>query len=455
MDPLTIILAALVLALSIIIRSVDMFRFHAFGVDTFGVLLYSRWLKDGLLNFYKVGKQAAYPSFLPRLLGHLQRLLSVRAMHIIPKLFDVLTAITVFWFTLWFSGNEFGALLALLICTFSPINIINGYGIGTRNVGSFFFVLTLLTSYVTIFNTEARYAMFALAIASCVLMMLTNRIAYKSYFFLAIATLILLPLNILFGMFLLVALISFALCLLVTHGGFMNDLKGQIFLIEFFRNRKSKEKSLMKRVILVFYYDLWWCIGILAVFSGANPFLALWLCTIVALSLLWPWGEGERHIALVIAPASILAASQLSHQPFIMIPLLLLELSIIIRISIKVLQGRYLVSVDRSLLNLFNAIKGLKDDCLFLCLPPVYSTSVAFFTGKRVLYGDGTSQEGILLQAEVLDAVKTQDDVEALTSKYSVTHIFVDKREFSLAISYNHWEPIIQENRFAVFRRQN
>jgi hypothetical protein len=211
----------------------------------------------------------------------------------------------------------------------------------------------------------------------------------------------------------------------------------------------------MKRIALIFYYDLWWCVGILAIIRGAaDPFLAIWLLTMVALSFLWSWGEGERHIALGIAPASILIASNLSQQTFLIIPLLLLEASIIVRISIKVLQRKYLVSVDRPLLNLFNAIKNIGDDPLFLCLPSVYSIPLAYFTEKKVLYGENSSREGIFFQAEVDDALKTENGVEELAIKYSVTHLFVDKN-FSSAISSNHWHSIIQEERFDVLTRKN
>lgn len=456
MYPMTIMSVVFVLALSIIIRCVDIFKFHALGIDTFANLLYSKGLRDGSLNLYKVGK-IVYPPLLPRLLYYLEGRLSVRLLHVIPKLFDVLTSITVFLFTLWFSGNEFVALLALLIYTFSPINVINGYGIGTRNIGSFFFVFTILASYVAMFDTQVNYIMFVLAIASCILMMLTSRIAYKGYFLLAIVTAILIPLNNMFGMFLLVSVISLVLCMLMTRGKFINDLKGHIFLINFFRKRKGKEESITKRIALVFYYNLWWCVGILAIISGAdnnNLFFATWLCTIVALSFLWPWGEGERHIALGTVPASILAASYLLQQPFIIIPLLLFEISVIVRHSIKVLQGQLLVSVDKSMLSLFNAIKEIKGDSLFLCLPTVYSATIAYFTDKKVLYGENSSQEGILFQAEVLDAIKTQSDLEKLALEYSVTHLFVDKKTFPLAISLNYWDPIIQEERFTVLRRK-
>jgi hypothetical protein len=449
----TIISVVFVLALSLIIRSVDIFRFHAVGIDTFANLLYSKRLKTGSLNLHKVGK-IVYPPLLPRLLYYLEGWLSVRILHVIPKLFDVLTSITVFLFTLWFLGNEFVAFLALLIYTFSPINVINGYGIGTRNIGSFFFVFTILASYVAMLDAQVKYIMFVLATASCILMMLTSRIAYKSYFLLVIVTAILLPLNNVFGMFLLVSVISLVLCLLVTRGKFIDDLRGHIFLIHFFRNRRGKEESLTKRTALVFYYDLWWCVGILTIISGADMFFATWLCTIIAISFLWPWGEGERHIALGAAPASIFAASYLSQQPFIIIPLLLLEIFIIVRHSIKVLRGQLLVSVDELLLSLFNAIKQIEGDSLFLCLPTVYSAPVAYFTDKKVLYGENSSQEGILFQAEVLDAIKTQSGLEDLALKYSVTHLFVDKNNFPLTISSDCWDRIIQEERFIVLRRR-
>ncbi len=456
MYPTTALSTAIVLAISIIIRSSEISRFYAFGVDTFGNLLYSRGLGGGSLNLYKVGPSAlvVYPRFLPWLLNHL-RSFSIRTLHIIPKLFDILTSITVFSFTLWLSQNEFIALLALLIYTFSPINVINGYGIGTRNIGSFFFALAILASYVAMFDPRLKYVMFAMAIASSLLMISTSRIAYKSYFILALVTAILLPLNSSFGTFLLVSLISLVLCLAVTRGKFIDDLKAHIFLINFFRKRRGKKKSIVKRIAIVFYYDLWWVIGILAIMNGADLFLAVWLFTVVALSFLWPWGEGGRHIALAAAPASIFSALYLAQRPLLIVPLLLLEISIIIRLSTKVLKGRAPESVDRSLLNLFNAMRNIGDDPLFLCLPPWYNFAVAYFAEKKVLYGDGSSQEGVLFQAEVLDALKAQDGAEELASKYLVTHIFVDRSNFPLEISYNRWDPIIQEERFTVFRRKS
>ncbi len=446
---ITLALALLTVVLSMIIRSIDVLRFQAFGVDTFANLLYARKMKGGSLNLYKTGK-IVYPPTLPWLLKHLEGRVSVRWMHIIPKIFDMLTSITVFLFTLLLTENESAALFALAFYTFSPINVINGYGIGTRNIGSFFFVSAILTSYLVTLNSQFTYAFFVLAVVSSVLMMLTSRIAYKSYFLLSIVLLFLSPVNIPSRVLLLVSATSLTLVLLVTGGKFIDDLKGQVFLINFFRKRKSKEKSIVKRIALVFYYDLWWCVGILAVVNGADLFLGAWLSTIVGLSFVWPWGEGERHAALATAPASILAATYLSGQNLMFTGILLLvEVMIVARISLKVLRGKYLVSVDKPLLNVFGRIRKIEGQTLVLCLPSVYSAPVAYFAEKDVLYGENSSEEGVTFQSEVLDAVETPERLERLISEYHVTHVFIDTQASS-ARAPEGSELVFQQNRFKV-----
>jgi len=453
MHAVTILSAIFVLTVSMIIRSIDALRFQAFGVDTFTNLLYSKRLRHGTLNLYKVGK-IVYPPFLPRLIYYLQGKLSIRKLHLIPKLFDLFTSVMVLWFSFWLSGDEFAAFLALLLYTFSPINVINGYGIGTRTIGSSMFVLTILASYVTMFSIHINYAMLILAIFSCILMMLTSRIAYKSYMILVVSTAILLLLDRAFIVFILVSGLALVLCLLITRGRFVEDLKGHLFLIGFFKNR-MRRKSIIKQFTLVFYYDFSWCLGILVIIKGADLFLSGWLLTIVALSFFWPWGEGERHIALATAPSSILATIYLVQQPFLVIPLLLLEISIITRLSLKIIKGQVSVSVDRHLLSLFDVISKIEGDSLFLCLPLVYSAPIAFFCEKKVLYGESSSREGVFFQAEVLDSTKTQSELEELVLKYPVTHIFIDRYEFPLNMKSNLWLPIIQEERFTVLRREN
>ena len=457
---ITIILVAFVLALSIMLRSVDVFRFYAYGGDTFANLLYSKWLKGGSRNLYKIGK-IVWPPLLPRLLYHLP--LRLRARALIPKIFDVLTSVTVFLFTLWSTGDKFIAFLALLFYTASPINIATGWGISSRNIGSFFLAFTLLASYVAIFDANVRYILLLLAIVSGVLMMFTSRIAYKSYYILAVATIILWQVEILFAVVLLIAILSFVLCLLITRGGFINDLKGHIFLINFFRNRRVKKGSIVKRIVIIFKYDLWWVVGVLAFISGTsalslndtNLFLSTWLFTMIALSFLWPWGEGERHIMFGTAPASILAASYLSKHPLMIIPLLILETYNIIKRMLSLLKGKNPVSVDESMLKLFKIMKETIGDSLILCLPPYYSFPVAYFTEKKVLYGEMSSEEGILFQAEVLDSIHTEENLEELVTKYSVTHLFVDKDQFPLSISPNRWDPILQEEKIVVLRRKD
>jgi hypothetical protein len=453
MHPITIILAAILLALSIILRSVDIFRFNALGVDTFANLLYSEGFENVPSRLYKVGK-IVYPPFLPALLRRLRVFLSTRQLHLVPKFFDILTSLAIFFFTLWLSGNESAALLALLIFTFSPISVINSYGISARNIGSFFFASACLTSYIAMSVSDMKFVMIILAIASSVLMIFTSRIAYKSYYILTVVITFLLPLRNMFAVFLLVSVVSLFLSLLLTRGKFLDDIKGQVFLINFFRKRRAKEKTATKRTALVFYYDLWWCPAILAIIGGADLFLAAWLLTMVSLSFLWPWGEGERHIALANVPASILAGSYLVHQPYLAAALLFLEAVIIIRISIRVLHRRYLVTVDRPLYDLFNSMKNIEGDPLFLCLPTLYNLPLAYFTGKKVLYGESSSQEGVLFQAEVDDSVKTETGVEELASKYPVTHLFVDRSKFPFTIDSNLWNTIIQEECFTVFRRK-
>jgi hypothetical protein len=447
----TIVSAAAILLLSLALRSVDIFKFHAFGVDTYANLLYAKKLKDGQLNLYKVGK-IVYPPLLPRLLYYLTDRISVRIQHIIPKLFDLLTSMTVFWFTLWFSGNEFTAILALLIFTLSPINIVNGFGIGTRSLGLFFLTVTMLASYAAMFSGQFNYVMFAVAITSGVLMMLSSRIAYKSYFALVGVTIGLIPLNLFFGVFAIVAVASLSLTLLITLGGFVDDFKGQIFLVNFFRKRKSKNKSFKKRIPRVFYYDLSWCIGLSAIASGVDVFLWTWLVAMVALSFLWIWGEGERHIALGTAPAAILAAMFAFQKPLILVPFLLVDVLVILRISLRVLKGRTLVSLDDRLLNLLNSIKEVKGDSLFLCLPPVYSAPLAYFANKKVLYGESSSREGVLFQTEVLDALNTAEGVDDLVAKFGVTHLFIDQKNLKITTNSNHWETLIQDEPFAVLR---
>lgn len=450
-QPVTLVATAFVLAVSIVVRCIDALRFQAFGVDTFANLLYARRMKGGSLDLYMTGK-IVYPPALPWLLKQLDGRVSVRVMHIIPKAFDVLTSIVVFLFTFLATGNEIAALLALTLYSFCPINVVNGYGIGTRSIGSFFFVLTILLSYLITFGGQIAYVALVLAVVSSVLMMLTSRIAYKSYFILSIAMLFLTPFNAPSRVLLLVSAASLFLTLLITRGEFIDDLRGQAFLIDFFRKRKSKEKSLMKRVALVFYYDLWWCVGILALVNGADLFLGTWLLTIVVLSIIWPWGEGERHIALASAPASILAATYLHGQYLIVTPLILaVEAVVVARVSLKLLRGRYLVSVDKSSQNVFSAIRKIEGQTLILCLPPIYSAPVAYFAEREVLYGESSSKEGVIFQGEVLDATETAESLKRLVSEYHVTHVFIDTRTSSATLPVEYG-LVKQEGRFRVLK---
>jgi len=72
-----------------------------------------------------------------------------------------------------------------------------------------------------------------------------------------------------------------------------------------------------------------------------------------------------------------------------------------------------------------------------------------------VLYGESSSQDGVLFQVEVLDAMKTQSLFEELASKYSVTHLFIDKKKrCPLPLDYNRWATMLQEESFAVLARK-
>jgi len=175
----------------------------------------------------------------------------------------------------------------------------------------------------------------------------------------------------------------------------------------------------------------------------------------IALSFLWPWGEGERHIMLGTAPASILAALFLSEQPLLIIPFLAVETLIIVRRSLLLLKGKDLVSVDRHLLKFLNAMKQHLGESLILCLPLTYSYPVAYFTEKNVFYGYGASREGVLFQSEVLDSINTEENLKELVEKYSVTHLFVDKNHFPLSLSSNRWDPVLQKENFVVLKRKN
>lgn len=450
-QPLTVTVAAVVLVISLVVRCLDALRFQAFGVDTFANLLYARKMKGGSLCLYKTGK-IVYPPELPRLLKHLDGRVSVRAMHVIPKVFDVLTAVVVFIFTFWATESEVAAILALSLYSFSPINVINGYGIGTRSIGSFFFASTILLTYLSTFGGWTAYVAFVFSVLSSVLMMLVSRIAYKSYFILSVAMLFLAPFNMLSRALLLVSATSLATTLLITRGRFIDDFKGQVFLINFFRKRKSKGKSLIKRVVLVFYYDLSWLVGVLAAISGADVFLGAWLLVIAGLSFAWPWGEGERHIALGSVPASILAASYL-HERYLLVAALILavEAIVIARVSLKLLKGRYFVSVDKPLQSVFDTVRKIDEPTLILCLPPVYSAPVAYFVEKEVLYGESSSIEGVIFQGEILDELGTTEGLRRLVSQYGVTHVFVDTHATRIPLP-EEYALMEQEDKFKLLK---
>ena len=444
MELITVLLAVAILAFSALIRSMDILKFKSFGVDTFGILDYCRWLKSRTSNVYRVGKNPAYPNFLPRLINSLH--LPLRVSHLIPKFFDLLTSIELFLFTNWLTGNESIALLAIAIYTVTPINIVSCYGMGTRSIGSFFFSSALIASYVAMVELDHLLGMMFLivAILSVLLLMNSNRIAYKSYF-------IMVPF-LLSPTAYLAALIGISLCMVVSRKEFLDDLKGQIFLIKYFRNSRLKEKSVKKRVALIFYYSLWWCTGLFAVAKGADYFLSIWLCATVALSFIWAWGEGERHIALSSIPASILSASIMYQQP-LFAPIILVEIAIVTRTTINLLKGKYLVSVDKELSTVFSTMKKtLNEKSLVLCLPPAYSAAVAYHTDKKVLDGVGTTEEGILFQEEVQQRIKTEEELENLASQYEATHVFVD-RKMSQSFLGVKWKSEIKSGRFEVLER--
>ncbi len=446
MELITVSFAVTILAFSALIRSVDILKFKSFGVDTFGILNYCRWLKSKTSRIYKVGENPAYPNLLPRVLNYLH--LPLRISHFVPKFFDLLMSIELFLFTNWLTGNESIALLAIAIYAVTPINVTSCYGMGARSIGSFFFSSALIASYVAMVELDYLSKMVFLIVAACSVLLLlnSNRIAYKSYF--VLVPFLLSPATY------FVALIGISLCMVVSRKEFLDDLKGQVFLIKYFKNSSLKEKSVKKRVALIFYYSLWWCIGLIAVAKGANYFLSIWLCTIVALSFIWPWGEGERHIALSSIPASILSASMIYQQP-LFASIFLIETAILTRITIKLLKGKYLVSVDEELSTLFSAMKSmLNERSLVLCLPPAYSAAVAYYADKKVLDGVGSTKEGILFQEEVHQRIRTEEGLENLTSKYEATHIFIDRREFFQFVPNNKWKLTIKKGRFEVLERK-
>lgn len=87
-------------------------------------------------------------------------------------------------------------------------------------------------------------------------------------------------------------------------------------------------------------------------------------------------------------------------------------------------------------------------------MPLEYSAVVALQANKRVLYGESTSREGILFQAEVADASKIQGGVEALYIKYHISNLFIDKNRFPLAGIGTQWEALFEDDRFILLRRK-
>jgi hypothetical protein len=437
---ITVLVVSLV---SIALRFVPLSKVNWVGVDTFYHLVVSRDLRErsnsipGDDHFYfKSGY--SHPPLLHFILSAFPSR-AHRSLQYLGPLVDIASAMFVFIAAFEMLGLQISVLVLALYIT-APILIDSAWTLGSRSLANLFLVALLSLRYSS--GGDTQFAVFLLAAILVVLVALTHRLYSQILVVVSVADFAFT------GSLIIVVPVIVGFGLLLLNGRSRNMLRGHILFIRAFR-RMVGDISLTdfiysKRpnpITLFFNSPLTFVLVLVVVIYGVQPtygpfFVSVVLSTsILLLSVVWPYGQGYRHLAGLAFPCAlgvVLVHSSGAIMVVFMYGTALLQLLIQCIKTCRVLSPRlnYLVADDFiRCLGALSDSRVCRDSEVLLVLPLDHSYAGAYFSDFTILEGSGGEASGLTFN-NVLRRELGEKGLSYVADRYNAVAILLKTDEY-------------------------
>lgn len=344
-----------------------------------------------------------YPPLLHVFLSYFDKK-HYRKIQYLSPVSDIVTGIVIFIFSYQYLGFQI-ASIATFIYLVTPFVLDNAFSLNPRSLANLFLVLSLFSWYN--YYISAGIFWFILSILCSSLVLLSHRLTIQCWGILLIA----LSLWTRSWIPIVILALAIVVAVLVTRGYYLTVIRGHIAFVrefgrKFFDKRSQAERARTFPSIqyVVFNLPLLILIPLFLIYplqiqDPLSQFMLAWICSLVALSLAWVFGEGVRHMICAVPAMAILWASWIVQNNFYIILVPLGGLSLIfLGYKIFRLEKNPGISgiISDQLMEAFNYINlHRRPGDILLCLPLDFTYNAAFFTGCIMLQSSGGFAQGL------------------------------------------------------------
>jgi len=434
----------LIVAIAFAIRFYPSARMGAKSIDNYYHLLAARQIRNekGLprrLNGFLVEGTYSYPPVIHLVLALLVSEAPEKTRKIpflIAPAFDTLSVVLIYFFVAMLVGKA-EAVIAAVMYAVTPLLVIESIPISPRPLGALFLNLYMLLMFM--YASTHNLWLFVPASVVCVpLVLLSHKMATQSMFFATIASSIVFffidPMISAFGITALPAGVGFTF--LVSGGFYKKVLRGHRAMLSYhFRHGDYRDEKKFGNPLQIIQRWPWLAILALAAYLvGLSPPLTaellvplIWGIILIALTLLWRYGDNYRYLVYAVAPLSIVFAATmaaLSQLWFIVLFTLAIVFSGL-RLGHYFRRRTKDSPISDDLLECLKYIKSDKAHSSMGCVPVTLNYPCAYYSEKAVL-GAEASPEPWEKGEDLSSFYKDENLLTELMSKYGTQLFLVD-----------------------------
>ena len=417
-----IALGALVLVFAL--RSVLLFRHRWVGIDTFYHLCEARSIRersteDFRQRFY-LAEDYGYPPLLHYILS---RLGDDWRLQFLGPIADTANAAIL---ALLFVALDRPSLvpIGIILYAFTPYLLEAASSVSPRPFANFFLSGSLLSLLVFFLHHDWSFVLFSMLFAGLVL--LTQKLASQSL----LVTLVVLALVFTSWAPMLVLAGGLLVSLVLTRGRYFRVLQAHFETLrmrarvgdDYGRHLFDPVQALFNFPLLVFAP-----LGLLygAALGGVGfTFVNAWSYSVIVLAIVWPFGEGFRHLMNAWTPYVVLIASWSIGNLALQVLLIGVASSLSLAKLVRMSRNVTFIVPDGLPEAGYYLDKHAQLEDLIMCVPKEISYALLYFTRHgRVLAGSGGDPKGAEFNVAVLRKYERRGEYRQLTRIYPVRWI--------------------------------
>jgi hypothetical protein len=352
-----------------------------------------------------------------------------RKLQYTTPIFDIITGLVIFCGSFFIFGESV-AIIALALFATTPIALDNACVLSPRGFANALFVTSLFSLAYFLATDNVLFYVVALIFTALVFLShrLTTQALWAVLVCLSVAESSVIPISIL--------VFALLLAVVVSRGFYVKSLIGHLNYVKrmassLFDSNKRGQLHCKLPHPLLFLFNMPILILLPVVIlsgtllkNGITYSFSIWFLSIFVLSVVWIFGEGYRHIYLLIVPYSIILSYYFINSLNLMILYFVVALSIV-AIVVKLYRAEHDVNlhmvVNDDFICCCNFIKeGKKKNDIIFCLPMSYGYSAAYFTDGLILQGSGGEGAGYEFNLSLTQRVESEG-LSAIVDDYKPT----------------------------------